>query len=406
MEPNAQNMTQGTSEPPPIPEQTVPVPPVPAAPPVPDAPQTYVTQQVPVMAPVPGEVPPAAPTSGTIAFTPMSTKSGGRAKRGVIAFVVLAVVAGGVALAVLFANGTRTPEATVGQYLDYLAAGKASAATAMADPGLANDKRAFLADDVMASADARIVIEDIVADTNEDAKTRTVTATMQLDGERFTYNFTVSSAKPTFGVLKNWKLENSLVMPVRIMGEKVSKFSVGEVTTSVPAGEMTIGTEFVFYPGIYTLTPVDLGEYVDADPVTLRVKPETGSGRSGDTAQRVQLKGDYNSKLTDAALSAAVALTNSCATVPGNIDQACPSSVRATNLSVLQVKKVPATMKKRGDDGSFTGEAVFSIQSTSSWDKEPHDVDSTVTATVMLDENGAIKTDASGEPQFKVSFGY
>ena len=49
---------------------------------------------------------------------------------------------------------------------------------------------------------------------------------------------------------------------------------------------------------------------------------------------------------------------------------------------------------------------MFSIQSTSSWDKEPHDVDSTVTATVMLDENGAIKTDASGEPQFKVSFGY
>jgi len=306
----------------------------------------------------------------------------------------------------MFANWTRTPEATVRQYLDYLAAGKASAATAMADPGLANDKRAFLTDDVMAAADARIVIEDIVADTNEDAKTRTVTATMQLDGERFTYNFTVTSAKPTFGVLKNWKLENSLVMPVRIMGEKVSKFSVGEVTTSVPAGEMTIGTEFVFYPGIYTLTPVDLGEYVDADPVTLRVKPETGSSRSGDTAQRVQLKGDYNSKLTDAALSAAVALTNSCATVPGNIDQACPNSVRATNLSVLQVKKVPATMTKRGDDGSFTGEAVFSIQSTSSWDKEPHDVDSTVTATVMLDENGAIKLDASGEPQFKVSFGY
>ena len=406
MDVHADNADARMTVPPPAPEHDAPAAPVPSPAPAPAAPQTWVTGQVPVMVPPPAEVPPAAQANGGIAFTPMSTKSRRRVKRSVIAVVALAVLAGVGVLSVMFANWTRTPEATVRQYLDYLAAGKASAATAMADPGLANDKRAFLTDDVMAAADARIVIEDIVADTNEDAKTRTVTATMQLDGERFTYNFTVSSAKPTFGVLKNWKLENSLVMPVRIMGEKVSKFSVGEVTTSVPAGEMTIGTEFVFYPGIYTLTPVDLGEYVDADPVTLRVKPETGSGRSGDTAQRVQLKGDYNSKLTDAALSAAVALTNSCATVPGNIDQACPSSVRATNLSVLQVKKVPATMKKRGDDGSFTGEAVFSIQSTSSWDKEPHDVDSTVTATVMLDENGAIKTDASGEPQFKVSFGY
>ena len=69
------------------------------------------------------------------------------------------------------------------QYLDYLAAGKASAGDSNGrPPAWLNDKRAFLADDVMASADARIVIEDIVADTNEDAKMRTVTATMQLDG--------------------------------------------------------------------------------------------------------------------------------------------------------------------------------------------------------------------------------
>ena len=197
-----------------------------------------------------------------------------------------------------------------------------------------------------------------------------------------------------------------MVMPVRIMGDKVSKFSIGEVTTSVNTGEMSTGTEFVFYPGIYTVTPVDVGEYIDADPVTVRVKPETGSSRSGDTAQRVQLKGTYNSKLSDAALSAAVALTNSCATVPGNIDQACPNAVRATNLAVLQVKKTPTTMTKSGEKGSYTGEAVFSIQSTSSWDKEPHDVNSTVTATVALDENGLIKLDSSGQPVFKVTFGY
>ena len=72
----------------------------------------------------------------------------------------------------------------------------------------------------MASADARIVIEDIVPDTNEDAKTRTVTATMQLDGERFTYNFTVSSAKPTFGVLKNWNSKTRWSCPYALWETK------------------------------------------------------------------------------------------------------------------------------------------------------------------------------------------
>ena len=126
--------------PPPVPEQTTPAPPAPAVA------QTYVTPQVSVMAPVSGEVPPAALTSGTIAFTPMSDKSRRRIKRivvGVVAFVVLGVVG---AVALTIANWTRTPEAQVRQYLDLLADGKASAATAMVDPGLPNDQRGFLSD--------------------------------------------------------------------------------------------------------------------------------------------------------------------------------------------------------------------------------------------------------------------
>ncbi len=78
-----------------------------------------------------------------VTFTPMSTKSRRRIKRiviGVVALVVLVVV-GSVALAI--ANWTRTPEAQVRQYLESLAEGKASAATAMVDPGLPNDQRGF-----------------------------------------------------------------------------------------------------------------------------------------------------------------------------------------------------------------------------------------------------------------------
>ena len=38
---------------------------------------------------------------------------------------------------------------------------------------------------------------------NEGSDTRTVTATMQVNGERFTHDFTVTMGKSTLGVLNN-----------------------------------------------------------------------------------------------------------------------------------------------------------------------------------------------------------
>ena len=91
------------------------------------------------------------PQSG-VTFTPDSDKSRRRIKRIVVGAVALVavVIVGTIALTV--ANWASTPEATVRQYLDLLADGKASAATAMVDPGLPDDQRGFLSDKVMASA--------------------------------------------------------------------------------------------------------------------------------------------------------------------------------------------------------------------------------------------------------------
>lgn len=373
----------------------VPPPPAPSQPPTPPSASSPQNVAAPAV---------AVPQAG-VTFTPMSDKSRRRIKRivvGVVALVVLGVVA---AVALTVANWTRTPEAKVRQYLDLLADGKASAATAMVDPGLPNDQRGFLSDEVMASSSARIEVEDVTADDAEHSKERVVTATMRLDGERFTRSFRVTEAKKTFGLLKNWKIQDAMVARVDVQADNVTHFSIGGEEMSVATLKEAPSSSIVLYPGVYTFTPEETGEYIDAAPKTVSVKAATGYDSSyyGGT---VELKGAYNDKMAAAALDAAAALTNSCATVPGNIDSACPSAVQSRNLALLQVKTMPTAMKATTDEGGvYTGEATFTIQGNESWDKQ-RDVTSRVTATVKTDKDGNLELDASGKPQFEVRFGY
>lgn len=376
---------QGAVPPPPAPSQS-------PTPPPPPSPQNVVAPAV------------AVPQAG-VTFTPMSEKSRRRIKRivvGVVALVVLGVVA---TVALAIANWTRTPEAQVRQYLDLLADGKASAATAMVDPGLPNDQRGFLSDEVMASSSARIEVEDVTVDDAEHSKERVVTATMRLNGERFTRSFRVSEAKKTFGLLKNWKIQDAMVSRVDVQADNVTHFSIGGEKMSVATLKEAPSSSIVLYPGVYTFTPEETGEYIDAAPKTISVKAATGYDSSyyGGT---VELKGTYNDKMAAAALEAAAALTNSCATVPGNIDTACPSAVQSRTLALLQVKTMPTAMKATTDEGGvYTGEATFTIQGMESWEKQ-RDVTSRVTATVKTDKDGKLELDASGEPQFEVRFAY
>ena len=376
---------QGAVPPPPAPSQN-------PTPPPPPSPQNVVAPAV------------AVPQAG-VTFTPMSEKSRRRIKRivvGIVALVVLGVVA---TVALAIANWTRTPEAQVRQYLDLLADGKASAAPALVDPGRPNDQRGYLSDVVMASSSARIEVEDVTVDDAEHSKERVVTATMRLDGERFSRSFRVSEAKKTFGLLKNWKIQDAMVSRVDVQADNVTHFSIGGEKMSVATLKEAPSSSIVLYPGVYTFTPEETGEYIDAAPKTMSVKAATGYDSSyyGGT---VELKGTYNDKMAAAALEAAAALTNSCATVPGNIDTACPSAVQSRTLALLQVKTMPTAMKATTDEGGvYTGEATFTIQGMESWEKQ-RDVTSRVTATVKTDKDGKLELDASGEPQFEVRFAY
>lgn len=344
---------------------------------------------------------PVVPQTGET-FTPMSEKSGCRIKRivvGVVALIVLVVV-GTVALTI--ANWTSTPEAQVRKYLDLLADGKASAATAMVDPGLPNDQRVFLSDRVMASASARIEVEDVTVDDAECAEECVVTATMRLDGERFTRSFRVSQAKKMFGLLTNWKIENAMIGRAFVEPHKITHFSIGGEKMSVATLTESSSGSIVLYPGVYTITPEETGEYIDAEPQTVLVRAieDFDSTRTG---TRVYLEGVYNDKVATAALEAAVALANSCATDSGRTDTACPGAISSRPLSFLELKTIPTTVKL-GDDGVYVAEPTYTIQGTLSGSKR-YDMTFRVTAKLKTDKDGIPELDASGKPQFDVRFG-
>ena len=120
----------------------------------------------------------------------------------------------------------------------------------------------------------------------------------------------------------------------------------------------------------------------------------------------VEFEAHFTDKLEQAALEAAAAVTNSCGTVPGNIDKMCPFQVQSKTLALLEIKKLPASMKAEARSPlEFVGQAVFRLQGMSTrGDSEPYDLESTVTAKVKLDEKGKMKLDASGKPEFEIKF--
>ena len=371
-----------------------------AMPPSPDS--SGIPTPSPALSDPQSAVAPAADVPQTgVTFTPKPDKSRRPIKRIVVGAVALVavVIVGTIALTV--ANWMRTPEAKVRQYLDLLADGKASAATAMVDPGLPDDQRGFLSDKVMASSSARIEVEDVTAEDVEYSKDHLVTATMRLDGERFTRSFRVTEAKKSFGLLKNWKIEDAMIARVAVQTSKVTHFSIGGEKMSVATLKESSSAYIVLYPGVYTFTPEETGEYIDAAPQTLSVKAvaDFNGSYNGTT---VELTGTYNDKLAAAALEAMGQLMNSCATVAGRTDTACPGAINSRPLSFLELKTMPTTVEV-ADGGVYYAEVTYTIQGTLSGSKR-HDMTFRVTAKLKSDKDGIPELDAAGKPQFEVRF--
>ena len=352
----------------------------------------------PGAAPVPG--PGGVPAAG-VSFTQVSPGARKRMKLiGVLVGVLVVLVIAGV-VAIKVANSSRTPEAEVRKYLDLLAAGKASEATAMVDPGVDNDQRTFLTDDVMASATSRLVVEDVVADTNDDSDTRTVTATMQVNGERFTHAFRVTADDATMGVLDNWTIRDSLAVPVTVDGDGIDQFSVGETKASF----YMEGRSFLFYPGAYNFTPVAPNEYVDTTPVSVSVLDDVRT-QNDDGKSDVTFKATYNDKLKAAALEAAQALVEKCGTYPGNQGDDCSNQIRGKSVTAISIKEKPTSLDSESfDPTSFSGNVTYTVTTEGTLFAGTHDFDTMVKVDARFDDdNGLLQLTADGKPDFKVQF--
>ena len=340
-----------------------------------------------------------------------STHSSGRGKKRVmligilVGVLVVLVIAGVVAIKVM--NSSRTPEAEVRKYLDLLAAGKASAATAMVDPGVPNDQRVFLTDDAMASASSLLVVEEVVADKNEDAETRQVSATLQVNGERFTHAFTVIKDKPTMGVLNNWTVKNSLAAQVSVDAQGYTQFTVGGVSADAPR-KLVSGkpATYFLYPGVYTFTPVAPSEYVDVNTKTVAVLDGVhgGTASSADAAD-VSLEATYSDKLKEAALESAKEFLNSCGSIPGNQNTDCPFALQSDAVTAISVKTMPTSLEPMDvDPGVFQGPVTFEVTySDKYYMPGTRDVDSKVVVNVQFNNDGLLKLTPDGKPDLFVS---
>ena len=176
------------------------------------------------------------------------------AKARVIAAIIIGLIVFGI---VHLMDMPRTnPEDTVRQYLTYLAEGDAESAGAMLTRPMTDREKRFLTNDVLSAADSRIVVESVESLTSRwrAGSRATVRATMSVNGERFTHDFTVYHHKPTKDRPTEWYLFDDLLVRVAVTGDGVPGFSVrGDSAGVEPLSRSW--QEYYFFPGVYTLTP-------------------------------------------------------------------------------------------------------------------------------------------------------
>ncbi|MDU0347743.1 hypothetical protein RWX45_02710, partial [Actinomyces sp. MRS3W] len=295
----------------------------------------------------------------------------------VVACLILAVIG---AITVHVLNSRRGPEGVVESYLNLVAEGRAGEATAMVDPGVPNDQRLLLTDEVLVAATSRIEVVDVAAPSDSDSSSGasgresvTVTATLSLDGERFELPLTVTPGDKEFGVLNTWEVTTPLIQPVTLSSNSLNALTVGGAEVTLDESEYgENGTLQYVYLGIYDIgVATNVSDYLEADTASLAVKPSM----SGSGGQYLEVEGEPTETLEDLVLEAVNAQATNCVTPPGNLEDVCPYPLQATNLNSLSVTSAATEVTVEGQ--VFTsGPITFTTRDEpSEWNEDPDDED-------------------------------
>lgn len=229
--------------------------------------QPAVPAAVPTGYAAPGDHPALAPRE------PMSA----RTKRalglvlGAVGLVVVLVV--GAVITVTIIKGGNGPDKAVNSYLQALQNGEASKAMSLSDPGVANDQRVLLTDQVYGRASKRIDGFEIVSTTvSEDHAT--VVADLHQDGRKQRTTFNLRKANP--GLLNDhWTIESSPLGSLTVTSD------VPVQTVLVNGQELSVGVSggmngatsvnFPALPGEYTVELPSSEKYLTAPKSTTLV---------------------------------------------------------------------------------------------------------------------------------------
>ena len=179
------------------------------------------------------------------------------------------------------------PEDTVRQYLTYLSEGDAESARAMLTAPLVGEELPLVTNEVLGAAESRIVVESVESLTSKwrAGSRATVRATMSLNGERFTHDFTVYHHKPTKDQPTEWYLFDDLLVTIHISGNQVPGVSVmGSGADAIPLKNGS--RELRIFPGVYTFTAEGLAQGDRAAPQQAVIMDGTGTSPAENTSVR------------------------------------------------------------------------------------------------------------------------
>lgn len=242
------------------------------------------------------------------------------------AALVMAVLVAGSAITLNVVRGTNGPEVPVRSYLEALVKGEAGKAMGIADPGLANDQRALLTDEVYAKTNKRVDGFDIVSSsTTEDQAT--VVAELRQDGRKQRTTFSLRKDNPDL-LDDHWRMETAPLSDLSITLDTwvpVVLVNGQEVKTGLDSGSYATPKLIIpALPGEYVVELPASEKYLQAEKTTALM--EIGdSQQSGEASLAVQPSDELEKEVNAQAEAYLAECLKSTEAAPAN----CPNSMYA-----------------------------------------------------------------------------